>query len=73
MRARPGHGVAREIESREGEECEWAAPSQENINYVRPDSANRTSSASHLRLPQRHLSDMGNLIGEVFNPQSSCI
>lgn len=33
-RAGPGCGLASEIESREGEGCEWAVPSQKSISYL---------------------------------------
>lgn len=36
MRARPGHGVAHEIETGEGEGYEWAASSWENISQTQP-------------------------------------
>lgn len=37
--------------SMEGGGCEWAAPSQ-NISHIRPELANRNSSASRMREPQ---------------------
>lgn len=49
MRAGPGCGVPSEVETREARRCEWTAASQKNISHIRPDSANRNSSASRLR------------------------
>lgn len=70
MRAGPGCGVASEVETREAGRCEWAAASPKNISHIRPDSANRNSSASRLREPQRHLRSKGSSIGEAFNPHA---
>lgn len=49
--------------------CERAAPSQKTISHIRPESTNRTISASRIKqsLTLKTLRVKANMIGEEFN------